>query len=657
MGKALFVTEKPSVAMDFVKLLKVKGIKKDGYIEGDKAVFTWCVGHMVTMCYPEAYDEKLKYWNLKDLPFLPKEYLYDVIPSVKKQFEVVKNLLNREDIDKIYVCTDSGREGEYIYRLVDQQAGSPNKEKRRVWIDSQTEEEIKRGIKEAKPLSEYDSLAHSAYLRAKEDYLLGINFSRLLTLIYARHLSNFLKTDKVVIAVGRVMSCVLGMVVDREREIRSFEKKKFYKINGEFIKSEGESYEGEWKALEGTRYFNSPLLYNDTGFNKREDAERLINDIKGAQYATVEAVKKTKEVKNAPLLFNLAELQNECTKKFKISPDETLGFVQKLYEKKLLTYPRTDARVLSTAVAKNIGANINKLLKMNYNEDFTRFSGKILENGWNKNILKSKYVDDSKITDHYAIIPTGEGANALASLSKLERGVYELVVNRFLAIFYPPAKYSKVAITTNVMEERFLTSKKVCVEKGYLEVLGNDSKDKESDDEAALFLSKLRKGEKLFIGEYKIKEGETSPPKRYTTGSIIIAMENAGKLIEDDELREHIKAQGIGTSATRAEIIKKLINIEYLAANQKSQILTPTERGEMIYEAIKVAIPSLLNPTLTASWEKGLKMVHQREIEPDVFMKKLEDYTRKNITKVMGDSNLSYLNRKLFEVRGVYSAQ
>lgn len=657
MGKALFVTEKPSVAMDFVKLLNVKGIKRDGYIEGDKAVFTWCVGHMVTMCYPEAYDEKLKYWNLKDLPFLPEEYLYDVIPPVKKQFEVVKNLLNREDVDKIYVCTDSGREGEYIYRLVDQQAGSPNKEKRRVWIDSQTEEEIKRGIKEAKPLSEYDSLAHSAYLRAKEDYLLGINFSRLLTLTYARHLSNFLKADKVVIAVGRVMSCVLGMVVDREREIRSFEKKKFYKINGEFIKGEGESYEGEWKALEGTRYFNSPLLYNDTGFNKREDAERLINDIKGAQFATVEAVKKTKEVKNAPLLFNLAELQNECTKKFKISPDETLGFVQKLYEKKLLTYPRTDARVLSTAVAKNIGANINKLLKMNYNEDFTRYAGKILENGWNKNILKSKYVDDSKITDHYAIIPTGEGGNALTSLSKMERGVYELVVNRFLAIFYPPAKYSKVAITTNVMDERFLTSKKVCVEKGYLEILGNDSKDKDGDDEAAAFLSKLRKGEKLSIGEYKIKEGETSPPKRYTTGSIIIAMENAGKLIEDDELREHIKAQGIGTSATRAEIIKKLINIGYLFANQKSQILIPTEKGEMIYESIKVSIPSLLNPTLTASWEKGLKMVHQREIEPDIFMKKLEDYTRKNITKVMGDSNLSYLNRKLFEVRGIYSTQ
>ncbi|SHJ98044.1 DNA topoisomerase-3 [Clostridium cavendishii DSM 21758] len=655
MGKALFVTEKPSVAMDFVKLLNVKGTKRDGYIEGDKAVFTWCVGHMVTMCYPEAYDEKLKFWNLKDLPFLPKEYLYDVIPQVKKQFEIVKSLLNRNDIDTIYVCTDSGREGEYIYRLVDKQAGEPNKTKKRIWIDSQTEEEIKRGIKEAKPLSEYDSLAHSAYLRAKEDYLVGINFSRLLTLTYGRQISNFLNNDKVVIAVGRVMSCVLGMVVDREREIRGFQKKNFYKINGEFIKSEDESYEGEWKAIEGTRYYNSSLLYNDTGFNKEQDARNLISYIKPAEFAVVESVKKTKETKNAPLLFNLAELQNECTKRFKISPDETLGFIQKLYEKKLLTYPRTDARVLSTAVAKNIGSNISKLVKMNFNQNVTNYSNEILKNSWQKNILKSKYVDDSKITDHYAIIPTGEGQSSVNSLGKLERAIYDLVVTRFLAIFYPPAKYSKVAIVTNVMDERFMTSKKVCVEKGYLEILKNDVKDKDSEEDAAAFLSKLRKGEKLQIGEYRIKEGETTPPKRYTTGSIIIAMENAGKLIEDDELREHIKGQGIGTSATRAEIIKKLINIGYLGANSKSQILTPTEKGEMIYEAIKVSVPSLLNPTLTASWEKGLKLVYEKAIEPDNFMEKLEYYTKNNINRVMVENNLGYLNRRLFEVRKVYN--
>lgn len=655
MGKALFVAEKPSVAKEFVKLLNIKGTNKDGYIEGDKGVFTWCVGHMVTMSYPEIYDEKLKFWSLKDLPFLPQEYKYEVISGVKKQFDTVCKLLNRSDIDRIYVCTDSGREGEYIYRLVDDMAGKPNKEKKRVWIDSQTEEEIKRGIKEAKSLNDYNSLADSAYLRAKEDYLVGINFSRLLTLIYGRHISNMIKGEKVVIAVGRVMSCVLGMVVDREREIRNFQKRNFYKINGSFAKDE-KYYNGEWRVMEGTRFYNSHLLYNETGFNKEVDAKNLVNELLNAEFAVIESIKKTKETKNAPLLFNLAEIQNECSKKFKISPDETLKIIQKLYEKKLLTYPRTDARVLSTAVAKNIHITVSKLKAMNLNENLSNYCNSILENNWTKVIMKSKYVDDSKITDHYAIIPTGEGLSALISLSKREKELYEMVLKRFLAIFYPPARYSKISITTKVMEEKFLTSQKVLIERGYLDILGKEKKAKGIDDEDidTLFLNKLRKGEKFSIKAMNIKQGETSPPKRYTTGSIIIAMENAGKLIEDDELREHIKGQGIGTSATRAEIIKKLINIEYLNSNNKTQVLTPSKKGEMIYEAIKASIPSLLNPTLTASWEKGLKLVYDKEIETKEFMDKLEQYINKNTRKVMSANNLNYINRKLFEVRKLY---
>lgn len=655
MGKALFVAEKPSVAKEFVKLLNIKGTNKDGYIEGDRGVFTWCVGHMVTMSYPEIYDEKLKFWNLKDLPFLPQEYKYEVISGVKKQFDTVCKLLNRNDIDRIYVCTDSGREGEYIYRLVDKMAGSPNKEKKRVWIDSQTEEEIKRGIKDAKSLSDYNSLADSAYLRAKEDYLVGINFSRLLTLIYGRSISNMIKGEKVVIAVGRVMSCVLGMVVDREREIRNFQKRNFYKINGSFAKDE-KCYNGEWKAIEGTQFYNSHLLYNETGFNKEADAKKLVDELLNAEFAVIEGIKKTKETKNAPLLFNLAEIQNECSKKFKISPDETLNIIQRLYEKKLLTYPRTDARVLSTAVAKNIHITVSKLKSMNLNENLLNYCNAILENNWTKVIMKSKYVDDSKITDHYAIIPTGEGRNALLSLTKREKEIYEMILKRFLAIFYPPARYSKISIITKVIEEKFLTSQKVLIEKGYLDILGKEKKDKETheDNIDTLFLNKLRKGEKFSIKEMNIKQGETSPPKRFTTGSIIIAMENAGKLIEDDELREHIKGQGIGTSATRAEIIKKLINIEYLNSNNKTQVLTPSKKGEMIYEAIKASIPSLLNPTLTASWEKGLKLVYDKEIETREFMDKLEQYINKNTCKVMNANNLNYINRKLFEVKKLY---
>lgn len=648
MGKTLFIAEKPSVAMDFVKLLNVKGIRSNGYIEGEKSIFTWCVGHMVTMSYPEAYDEKLKFWNLKDLPFLPNEYKYEVISSAANQFNIVNSLMNRKDVDCIYVCTDSGREGEYIYRLVDDMAGKPNKIKKRVWIDSQTEEEIRRGIKEAKLLSEYDSLAHSAYLRAKEDYIFGINFSRLLTLMYGKTVANALKKDKnVVVAVGRVMTCVLGMVVEREREIRSFNKTSFYKISGEFIKDNDEVIiKGDWKSIEGSKYFESPKLYNEVGFKNKEDAEILIKDLREIGFGVVNEVKKTKEKKNAPLLYNLAELQNECTKRFKISPDETLKIVQGLYEKKMVTYPRTDARVLSTAVAKGIKSNIIKLRNMPIGDELINVTSEILEKDYSKSIMKSKYVDDSKITDHYAIIPTGEGKDTLSKLPSLDKQVYYIILRRFLSIFYPPAQYSKMSIIILVGSESFMLNKKICIDKGYLIVLGN-----ERDEEQESFPENLRKGTKLNINELEIKEGETSPPKRYTTGSMIIAMENAGKLIEDEELREHIKGAGIGTSATRAEILKKLINIQYIQSNNKTQIITPTELGEMIYEVINVSIPSLLNPSLTASWEKGLKMVNDKEIEPKEFMTKLEAYTRKNTTKVLNNPNISFLNTKLLKIK------
>lgn len=652
MGKSLFVAEKPSVAMDFVNLLKVNGKRKNGYIESDNAVFTWCVGHMVTMCYPEAYNEKLKYWNLRDLPFLPDKYKYEVINSAKGQFNVVSTLLNRNDIDKIYVCTDSGREGEYIYRLVDDLSGNPKKEKLRVWIDSQTEEEIKRGIKEAKPLSEYNSLAHSAYLRAKEDYIIGINFSRLLTLIYGKQLSNMLKKDKSsVVAVGRVMSCVLGMVVDREREIRDFKKTSFYKILGSFNREEKEEeIQAEWKALDNSRFKDSPKLYNEGGFKKKEDCISLIKDLEEIEEGIISNIKRTKENKNAPLLFNLAELQNECSRKFKISPDETLNYLQTLYEKKMVTYPRTDARVLSTAVAKGIKKTIFKISKMNIGEELTLATKNILDKSWEKTILKSKYVDDKKITDHYAIIPTGEGNNVINSLKEIEKKMYFLILRRFIAIFYPKAQYSKQAITITLGSESFYTTKKVCVERGYLDIL-EPNKESNMDE----FPKDLKKGQKVLVDSLEIKEGETSPPKRFTTGSIIIAMENAGKLIEDEELREHIKGAGIGTSATRAEILKKLINIEYIKSNNKTQTLTPTEFGEMIYEVINISIPSLLNPKLTASWEKGLKLVYEKIIEPEEFMIKLEDYTKRSVYTVFKDNKIGNLNRKLLKVKNIYT--
>lgn len=651
MGKTLFIAEKPSVAMDFVKLLKVNGKRNNGYIEGEKSIFTWCVGHMVTMSYPEAYDERLKYWNLRDLPFLPKEYKYEVIPSASGQFNVVSSLMNRDDVDTIYVCTDSGREGEYIYRLVDDLAGNPKKIKKRVWIDSQTEEEIKRGIKEAKDLKYYDSLADSAYLRAKEDYIFGINFSRLLTLTYGKSLANSLKKDKnVVIAVGRVMTCVLGMVVEREREVRNFNKTSFYKISGSFKREEDiNEFKGEWKVLEGSKYFDSPKLYNEVGFKKREDAEALMQEIRDYGSGLIKEVKKTKEKKNPPLLFNLAELQNECTKKFKISPDETLKYVQMLYEKKMVTYPRTDARVLSTAVAKDIKKNIVKLKALPIGKTLQDAADYIISEDKTKGILKSKYVDDSKITDHYAIIPTGEGREVIGKLSELERKIYSIILRRFLAIFYPPAQYSKMNVVIGVEKENFTLSKKVCLDRGYLDIIEGEKEEVEDS-----FPENLRKGNKVTIEDLEIKEGETSPPKRYTTGSMIIAMENAGKLIEDEELREHIKGAGIGTSATRAEILKKLINIDYITSNKKTQILTPTELGEMIYETIRISVPSLLNPSLTASWEKGLKMVYDKEIKPEEFMYKLEGYTRKNTHKVFQNTNMGLLLRSVNEVKNVY---
>lgn len=638
MGKSLFVTEKPSVAMDYVKMLNINGNRKDGFIEAENSVFTWCVGHMVTMSYPEVYDEGLKRWSLATLPFLPEEYKYEVIPAVAKQFETVKTLLNREDISTVYVCTDSGREGEYIYRLVDSMVGVSGKDKKRVWIDSQTEEEIKRGIKEAKALSEYDALASSAYLRAKEDYLLGINFSRLLTLIYGKSVSAIIKDDKAVIAVGRVMSCVLGMIVTREREIREFTKIPFFKTIAAFQHEENKNFNGEWKSVEGSSYFESPLLYSESGFKSRESAEELIEKLKNYKEATVEQVNKVNENKNPPLLFNLAEIQNECSKRFKINPDETLGIIQNLYEKKMVTYPRTDARVLSSAVAKQIDRNIQKLMKFQGEEEIKPFINKVLEEKWYKGIEKSKYVDDSKITDHYAIIPTGEGLENFNSLRDMDKDIYKLILRRFIAIFFPAAKFSKVTIVTKIAEERFFTSDKVCTFKGYMEVLKSESN--QNEEKELSFLGEIKKGEKVMVNEFTIKEGETSPPKRYTSGSIILAMENAGKLIEDEDLREQIKGSGIGTSATRAEILKKLEKIDYISTNKKTQILTPSTRGEMIFEVIREAVPTLLNPVLTASWEKGLGMVANGELSEEEFMSKLESYIKNNFVKALKNNGV-----------------
>ena len=663
MGKKVIIAEKPSVAREFAKVLEINGKNNNGYIESKDYIVTWCVGHLVTMSYPEKYDEKMKNWSLSTLPFIPKEYKYEVIGAVSKQFEIVSNILNREDVSTIYICTDSGREGEYIYRLVDSMAGNPKKEKRRVWIDSQTKEAILTGIKEAKDISQYDSISDAAYLRAKEDYLIGINFSRLLSLGYGKNLAKKLNEDKVVISIGRVMTCVLGMIVNREREIRNFKKVTYYKIQGKFGKNTDDSFNADWKAVEGSSVFSSKKLYNDTGFNKKEDALLFIKYLKDIEKKPVvsEVSKKTSKEK-PPLLFNLAELQNECSKRYKISPDETLQVVQELYEKKLVTYPRTDARVLSTSVAKEISKNLNGLVKSNIDETIKKFLLKMVEEKYSTKLEKTKYVDDSKITDHYAIIPTGQGFENYNKLEILQKEIYHLIVKRFLSIFYPPAEYSKISIVINVGNEQFSTSGRVCIKEGYLEVLKQDksqeekirniklknenlkvdAKDvekenkEESDTEKEnnlLILSKLKKGQEIEYIDFKIKEAETSPPNRYSSGSIILAMENAGKLIEDEKLREQIKAQGIGTSATRAEIIKKLERIEYISTNKKTQILTPTKKGEAIYDVVLKTMPDLLNPELTASWEKGLTMVANKKIKKDEFMDKLEAYVKTKVIK------------------------
>ena len=630
MAKKLLVTEKPSVAMEFAKALKLNTSRKNGYLESDEWIITWCVGHLVTMSYPEKYDENLKKWRLDTLPFIPKEWKYEIIPQVENQFNIIKQLVQREDISEIYNAGDSGREGEYIQRLVFMMAHpNPNADMKRVWIDSQTEEEILKGIREAKELSYYDSLADSAYLRAKEDYLIGINFSRLLSITFGRRLAKQLEEERVSISVGRVMTCVLGMVVMREREIRNFKKTKYYKISGEF--GENDFFRAEWKVSEGSKMFESPYLYNETGFKKEEIANKFIDSLKGKE-AIIENVKRSKQKENPPLLFNLAEVQNECTKRFKIKPDETLEIIQELYEKKLVTYPRTDARVLSTAIAKVITKNLNGLAKGFKNEEVQEILAKMSAEKYSTNLTKTKYVNDSKITDHYAIIPTGQGFENYDGLSELKKNVYILIVKRFLSIFYPPAEYNKIAVTVKIDNEEFFANEKVCVNRGYLDVIKGEADEKESNMET---LKKLKKGEKIPVHLLETKEAETSPPSRYNSGSMILAMENAGKLIEDEALREQIKGAGIGTSATRAEIMKKLERIGYIAINPKTQIITPTEKGEAIYDVVFASMPDMLNPELTASWEKGLDMVAKKEIEPDVFMGKLETYIRKKVGKLV----------------------
>ena len=646
MGKSLYIAEKPSVAQEFAKALRVNGVRKDGYLESEDSVVTWCVGHLVTMSYPEVYDEKYKRWSLATLPFIPEKFLYEVIPSVKKQFQIVSGLLKRKDIDVIYVCTDSGREGEYIYRLVEEMAGVKGKVRKRVWIDSQTEEEILHGIQTARDLSEYDNLANSAYLRAKEDYLMGINFSRLLSLKYGNAISSYLGTRYTVISVGRVMTCVLGMVVRREWEIRSFVKTPFYRVVVSQSIGEAKEFPGEFRAVEGSDWYQSPKLYKENGFKEEKDARELIRTLEKNQplQAVLERMEKKKETKNPPLLYNLAELQNECSRYLKISPDETLKIVQELYEKKLVTYPRTDARVLSTAVSKEIYKNIRGLAALDYAGGFVQ---EVLAGEAFQKLASTRYVNDKQITDHYAIIPTGQGLNALRSVSGHGAKIYEMIVRRFLSIFYPPAVYQKVSLVSMIGKERFFSNFRILQEPGYLKVAGmpkekkateGDGENLDADPALLNALSTLKKGSILPVKSLTIKEGETSPPKRYNSGSMILAMENAGSLIEDEELRSQIKGSGIGTSATRAEILKKLVANKYLALNKKTQVLTPTQLGEMIFCVVNVSIRSLLNPELTASWEKGLTYVAEGTISQEEYMVKLTSFIRRHTDQVMAGS-------------------
>ncbi len=679
MSKSLYIAEKPSVAREFAKVLGVNGRAGDGYLESDDAVVTWCVGHLVTMSYPEVYDPKLKKWSLDTLPFIPEEFRYELIDGVKKQFNIVARLLNREDVDCIYVCTDSGREGEYIYRLVDQMAQVPaQKERRRVWIDSQTEEEILRGIKEARPLSEYDALADSAYLRAKEDYLMGINFSRLLTLKYGNQVAAYLRKRYAVVSTGRVMTCVLGMVVRREREIRDFVKTPFYRVIA-VLDADGHEIEAEWRVTEGSVAYNKPVLYKDNGFKTREDAEKLIRYLENVRPVTAEILKveRKTEKKNPPLLYNLAELQNDCSRMFKLSPDETLKVVQELYEKKMVTYPRTDARVLSSAVAKEIGKNIGGLKSVPL---FGEIAQEVLDGDAYKKIGSTRYTNDKQITDHYAIIPTGQGAGGIDRLHPTSRGVYLTIVRRFLSIFYPPAQYQKISLNVQVRTEQFFAGFKILKEPGYLKVAGVDilgkkaqqeetaenagtggsggeeEEDVRTDEAFFELVSGLKKGMQLPVGRFTIKEGETSPPKRYNSGSMILAMENAGQLIEDEELRAQIKGSGIGTSATRAEILKKLVTIDYLNLNKKTQIITPTQMGEMIYDVVDNSIRSLLNPELTASWEKGLTYVAEGTITPQVYMDKLSAFITDRTRRVLNLNNSWQLRAKFDQISPYYKA-
>ncbi len=702
MSKSLYIAEKPSVATEFAKALKITGRKQDGYIESEEAIVTWCVGHLVTMSYPEVYNPALKKWSMDTLPFLPKEYKYEVIPNVKKQFNIVKELLNRKDVDTIYVCTDSGREGEYIYRLVDQAAKVPiSKLKKRVWIDSQTEEEILRGIREAKPLSAYDNLSAAAYLRAQEDYLMGINFSRILTLKYGNEVQKLLGSERWnAISVGRVMTCVLGMVVRREREIRSFVKTPFYRVLS-CLQLEDKEFSAEFRAVEGSRYFNSPLLYKENGFSEKTSAAKLVTELVGEipellgdgtwrakeipdnksqesgedrLWAEIAQLERKKETKNAPLLYNLAELQNDCSRFFKISPDETLKITQELYEKKLVTYPRTDARVLSTAVSKEISKNIKGLQGLG---QFRDFAAEILEQGSYKNIAKTRYVNDSQITDHYAIIPTGQGLGALNSLSHTAARVYETIVRRFLCIFYPPAEYRKISLIAQIRGESFFATFRALEKEGYLKIMGSigekpaaqnkssaeekenqtdsDNAEEDNNDQILLaLLMKLKKGSKLPVNTLTMKEGETSPPKRYNSGALILAMENAGQLIEDEELRAQIKGSGIGTSATRAEILNKLVNITYLNLNKKTQIITPTQLGELIYDVVNASIKSLLNAELTASWEKGLTYVSDGKITKEEYTGKLEGFVARMVDGVKTLNNQAALSRYFSEISVYY---
>lgn len=616
--KKLFITEKPSVAMEFAKILGVNK-RNDGYIESEDYIITWCVGHLVCLAYPEKYDDKYKKWNIDDIPFLPDKYIYEVIPTVKKQYDIIKKFLNSKEIDTVYWAGDSAREGQVIEENIRILAGVRKGMKElRIWIDSQTEEEILRGIKTAKPMSEYDDLAKSGLMRAIEDYAVGINFSRALTCKYGDRINARASLKKKVpISVGRVMTCVLGMVVMRENDIKNFKPEKFYKV-----KANCNGIVFEWKYHDNSIINENIKRYKENSFIEKSDAEKLINELKGKK-AIIEKVEIKNTKKAAPLLFNLAELQNEATKALKISPDETLEYVQRLYEKKLVTYPRTDARVLSTAVSKEISNNICGLSKLPkyrdiINDDLKRNCSKIIE---------TKYVDDSKISDHYAIIPTGRIAD---DLSEMEKSIFYMIVDRFIAIFMEPAVYSNTDISFRIDNELFNTSSKVLTNLGFLKLYDAECKE---NIEVSEFVKHCKEGCQYSV-TLSIAEGMTSPPKRYTSGSMILAMENAGQLIEEEELREQIKGSGIGTSATRAEIVKKLVEIGYLMCDKKTQVLMPTMLGFNIYNIVNKTVPSLLQPRMTASWEKGLKRIEDGTVTLEVYQKKLYDYIRKEIDNI-----------------------